>query len=367
MTNRLKFNNQSAKNRNFCLFLLAIISISLNSCKSTLPPVFFDNNYIPVKEVSISPYTSVQSRPNQDSTLAFGVAASGGGSRAQYFTLGVLMGLEKISDGKTNLLREMDYASSVSGGGYALGYYFVLKKYGVLDRYQSFFDFWKSNDHYDLLPEYIFQKTHKYQIVNVPLFESKVGYKKYLKALSHDCLQEGKVFYKDTIKPLKLSDFFSPKGTAPAQLPMYVCNGTIYNNSERLPMMPHVLSSFRINGTQSPQGNLPMASNGYGLPLLYAVTASASFPGLLPTVNFTLDSTKNILRVYDGGAVDNLGYLTLLELLNSENRVPNNKKRAVLINSSSLGKAEQLMDRKQLKLLSMFEKFALTSVKPPHF
>jgi hypothetical protein len=48
----------------------------------------------------------------------FGVALSGGGIRSATFNLGLLQGLQK-----TGLLRELDYLSTVSGGGYIGGFW----------------------------------------------------------------------------------------------------------------------------------------------------------------------------------------------------------------------------------------------------
>ena len=75
--------------------------------------------------VSLAQYKSVHTRHHKDNHLAIALAASGGGYRAANFTLGILLGLEKTHSQRlnSNLLEQVDYYSSVSGGGFGVGYY----------------------------------------------------------------------------------------------------------------------------------------------------------------------------------------------------------------------------------------------------
>ncbi len=61
------------------------------------------------------------------------VAVSGGGARAAAFTLGVLAELEKLGElvgkDKSNALDEIDYFSTVSGGGWAVGAYLANRHF----------------------------------------------------------------------------------------------------------------------------------------------------------------------------------------------------------------------------------------------
>ena len=69
-------------------------------------------------------YRSVQDRPSQDPEMAVAVAISGGGYRAANFGLGVLLALEKLPmPSGQNVLSEVDYFSTVSGGGFPVGAY----------------------------------------------------------------------------------------------------------------------------------------------------------------------------------------------------------------------------------------------------
>lgn len=76
--------------------------------------------------VDLSAYRSVQSRPGQDGSISLALAISGGGQRASNFGVGVMLALEAIAtDGpvRRNVLAEIDYFSTVSGGGLAAGAY----------------------------------------------------------------------------------------------------------------------------------------------------------------------------------------------------------------------------------------------------
>jgi hypothetical protein len=77
--------------------------------------------------IDLSQYKSPQMRVSgQDPNTAFAIAISGGGHRATNFGTGVLIELEKITNataGKSNALNEIDYFSTVSGGGLAAAAY----------------------------------------------------------------------------------------------------------------------------------------------------------------------------------------------------------------------------------------------------
>lgn len=88
--------------------------------------------------VDLTGYKSPQQRIGpQDANLALTIAISGGGFRASNFSAGVLAGLEQINppDGRSgNCLCQVDYFSTVSGGGFTAAAYF-----------SSLYDYMKSN------------------------------------------------------------------------------------------------------------------------------------------------------------------------------------------------------------------------------
>ena len=79
------------------------------------PPVLDLGNYRPVQERA----------DGQNADLAVAAAISGGGHRAANFAIGVMLALENFEIEGTgyDLLREIDYFSTVCGGGFAAGAY----------------------------------------------------------------------------------------------------------------------------------------------------------------------------------------------------------------------------------------------------
>ena len=349
------------------LFPILVIALLQLSCKSVVI-VNSDIREETVEPVKLGDYTSMQKRdPSmQDPTLAIGVSISGGGSRAQYFGLGVLMGLEEIkpahnSNGKRNLLEDIDYFSTVSGGGFAAGYFLTVKKNELAKTGQSFRNYWLSKTHADSYSEKI-----KYDAKIGSFIGS--GFNKYERSrkkpsfpdrIDRQLLQVGKALPGSTkkIEPITLGDVFKTDGNIP-QLPMLVANGTIFNNAERIPFMPHIIADLDITASRMPKEPLvsPNAryNNGFTLPLRYAIAASSAFPGLVPQVkfiaqpregtsmlkNYNPDKRPHYIRVVDGGVVDNLGYTTLIELLGND-QVSAPRKRAIIIDCSGVGNEER--------------------------
>jgi hypothetical protein len=341
---------------------LIIMTVLLNSCAETKPIIFSDNRYKPIEKVETSQYKSPQERKGQDNNNALGIAISGGGSRAQYFGLGILIGLDEIKNSEKSFLNEIDYFSTVSGGGFAAGYYLSLKKHEVLDGYTNFFDFWNSKDRKDSLQEFLFMdaKAGIFKLLKkTNQFEKNKQRKKYPAMIDYELLQYGKTFRKP-INRLSLNDFFLPvdsKGSV--TMPMFVTNGTIYNNGERLPFMPHIIDSLHIIGSLLPPEPFEI-DNGYGLPLSYAITGSAAFPGVLPMLKFSIkDKPKNVIRVIDGGAVDNLGFTTLFELLHSDKT---KKKSALVVDCGGFGKEIQEQDAGKVGVVKLLKKSLLYTV-----
>ena len=97
-------------------FSLTFIFLLITSCSIKKEGLYSYNQYTPIPKVEIDDYKSPQLRANQDAEKTIGLAISGGGSRAQYFGLGVLIGLDDIKIGECSFLNEVDYISTVSGG-----------------------------------------------------------------------------------------------------------------------------------------------------------------------------------------------------------------------------------------------------------
>ena len=118
-------------NRESALLALLFSMCLLAGCG----PTRYEPSYIyplcdrPYEEcsVNLNAYKSAQQRINgQDPALTLAVAISGGGHRAANFGAGVLLELEQITidnSPQSNVLSEIDYFSTVSGGGFAAAAY----------------------------------------------------------------------------------------------------------------------------------------------------------------------------------------------------------------------------------------------------
>ena len=345
-----------------CKIFLYLSVLLLSGCqiKNALT-IYSDINPSKIERVSLNSYADVQDRPGQNPDLSLGVAISGGGSRAQYFSLGVMMGLEELypcqstpCDTTRSFLRDVDYFSTVSGGGFAAGYYLGARKNGLMQENEMLHDFWKSDNRIKSYGEEIeYNATLANLFFNFKRYErGRIRPTSFPDLVNKQLLQAGRLnsTTRATIPSLKLSDFFIEKGKT-TYLPMLIANGTIYNNAERLPFMPHILKTLKINGSEMSHEPLCEGcttgkykkgeyNNGFSMPLKYAIAASSAFPGLIPQVKFRVED-KKFLRVVDGGAVDNLGYTTLIEVLSAENPVrSSNRKRALIIDCSGAGLQE---------------------------
>ncbi len=344
-----------------------VLSIVIAGCKSDLV-LYSDVNYDAVQAVSLDEYKSQQQRNTklQDPDVALGVAISGGGSRAEYFGLGALLGLETITNRENtmNVLGEVDYFSTISGGGLAAGYYLsFLKNVQSKKPYGSFNAFWLSPLRIDTLQEFFWQSATPLGIFAMKKYE-RGKWENMPTRLDYEVLQYDKTGNRKFKERMLLSDFFIP-GSDPnrvPKLPMLVATGTIYGNAERLPFMPHILKSLKLDFISLPNDELK-SNDPYDLPAAYAIGASASFPGILPHVKFNLiDNPDSVVRVIDGGVVENLGYGTLLELLNADKAVKNQNKKAIVIDCSGLGKPERFSKNQTLGAIELISDALLFTV-----
>lgn len=320
-----------------------------------------ESNYKPIPKVNLNYYKSPQERENQRKDLALGISISGGGSRAQYFGFGVLIGLDEVKINNT-FLREVDYFSTVSGGGFAAGYYMTLKQNNVLNDYNSLLDYWKSDVRKKELQEFLFKDAQALSILKLKRYEKNKIRKTYPKMIDYELLQYGKKYKGKKIEKLYLKNFFIPsESNLKVTMPMLVTNGTVYNNGERLPFMPHIIDSLGIIGSLMPEETFNI-EKGYGLPLNYAITGSAAFPGVLPMLKLSLkDKPNRVIRVIDGGAVDNLGFTTLFELL-SNDLVSNDNKKMLIIDCGGLGPETREQNKDRVKLFPLLKKSLLYTV-----
>lgn len=326
-------------------FLILLFQISFSQNKISL---FSEINYNSIPSVSLSDYKSVQERDKkfQNPNIALGIGISGGGSRAQFFSMGVLLGLEEIQENNSehNFLNEIDYFSTVSGGCYSAGYYLTILKNKLYHDNCTFNEFYFSKA--DAYKDYVDKSANILSLLNNSRNEKgdKVSMAQRLDAeiLQYDSSNPENP---DKFKTqMLLSDFFVPKESKNVPLlPMMVANGTAYNNGERIPFMPHIIRGLNLNSSLAPNKatialNENQINDGYNFPLTYAITASSAFPGVLPKTKFGVKDQSKILCIIDGGASDNMGYKTLMELLYNDSKVDNKNKRALFIDCMGQGK-----------------------------
>ncbi|RED24787.1 patatin-like phospholipase [Flavobacterium cutihirudinis] len=349
-------------------FLFVQIGFSQNKIN-----LFSEINYNSIPAVSLDDYKSVQERNTQfqNPNIALGIGISGGGSRAQFFSLGVLLGLEEVwkTDSNHNFLNEIDYFSTVSGGCYSAGYYLTILKNKLQYENCSFNEFYFSKA--DAYKSDVNKSATILSLLNNSRNEKgekvSMAQRLDLEVLQYDSTnpQNENKFKTQML----LSDFFIPKDSKlKPQLPIMVANGTAYNNGERFPFMPHIIRNMKINSSLAPnKASLPLdgneINNGYDFPLTYAITASSAFPGVLPKTKFGIKNQDKILCVIDGGASDNTGYETLIELLHNDSKVKDKNKKALFIDCLGQGKKAPFINDEKIRLLSLLETASLYTVQ----
>ncbi|KZN69857.1 patatin-like phospholipase family protein [Pseudoalteromonas luteoviolacea] len=251
------------------------------------------------------------------------VSISGGGARAAAFSLGVLAELEYLGRWTTapnddNAVMEIDYFSTVSGGGWGAASY-------LADRIQS--------------------GTAKYSLnERLPDIEEK-----FLKFSSENdsCLTRG--IEKHITTGIKLGQINT--NTNSPQLPYLFINTTIEANQSPFIPSPKHINYYHVSDFYAcdrgethrvtKQGNL--------LPISYAVAMSGSVPGfhyssaatnicndpILFKSSFCSRGKNNLsdLVLVDGGVYDNYGFQSALEILNSAPST--NNKTLIVIDSNA--------------------------------
>lgn len=288
-------------------------------------------------------YECVQRRPGQRNDVAVAVAISGGGMRAANFAAGVLVALERVPvrgcDGReSNLLREVDYFSTASGGGLAAASYLMhLAEYKRLHpddaagaRF-SFADGGKSEAnaaHGGRSWREALARNYQASLVRALLNPFLRGSTNRGDVLERR-LGESVVGEIDGRTPT-LGDVFVPPGTTP-RLPYWVANATVYENGAIFPFTPDMLEKYGITEYCHDEKYRPLQSS-FDMPLSVGLKASASFPVAIPTSNLKskMDRQNSTLHLMDGGVADNLGLISALRLLNQD---PAQKKVLIVIDA----------------------------------
>lgn len=251
--------------------------------------------------VDLSRYKSVHSRFKKNSDVTIALAASGGGYRAANFTLGVLLGLEQIKSRHTNrnLLSSVDYYSTVSGGGFAVGYYLT-----------------QLHNHLLIHPHDTFSLREK--LTHNPFCTDLSGYLFFGRNRGSALERKlNELIFPTATGGLTLGDIFIAKESKQSVvLPYWVTNASIYQNGALFPFAPDVLLRYHIIGYEQNQHTYSLASP-YNFPAAVGTTASASVPFVTPSTTLVSNGCMEncYLHLYDGGLTDNLGIYSALNFL----------------------------------------------------
>ncbi|MEQ8704447.1 MAG: patatin-like phospholipase family protein [Phaeodactylibacter sp.] len=309
--------------------MLLLGSLMLSSCSKTLYPdrsqFIKDGELAPT--VDLSTYKSVQLRPGQNPDLAVAIAISGGGSRAANLGVGIMLGLEDFEgQGYQNLLKEVDYLSTVSGGGFAGGAYvttlydhnrfrpnepFSFEDY-VNERIQEALAYSYAGAllRANFNPRLWFTHVDDGDALERAIDDQVLGYKNRRKELGSET------------PSIQLGDMFIPQGSdLPVQLPMHITNSSTVNTMQILPFTPDVLETYGVVGyTHRMQKQVHEFLASYTVPLSVGIKSSGSFPVLISntTLISNLSSERPFLHLFDGAMTDNTGYYTALQVLKQE-------------------------------------------------
>ncbi|MCY2931464.1 MAG: patatin-like phospholipase family protein, partial [Planctomycetota bacterium] len=317
--------------------------------------------------VDLCPYQSVQTRPGQDPAIGLALACSGGGMRAANLMAGVLLGLEelhKAPGGNANALREVDYFSTVSGGGLGVGAY--------LSSLQDFQRFGGRAQDYSLaralapaapLPPLDRQQTdpalrehlshsyaqHAWGELMAPLTLGRLHRGHFIerafddRIMGHRWREEKYAALPAASRPahngLTVGDLFPSAGEpAPAvRLPIWIPNATNLLNGAIFVFTPEQLRAYKIveytHRLQAVKADVDdpwcprdeAQARAYdefiaGFPMGAAVAVSNSFPLAIPPPVFrsVMSPEYPYLYLTDGGLADNLGVYTALRMLKTE-------------------------------------------------
>ncbi|MDB4286269.1 PDZ domain-containing protein, partial [bacterium] len=237
---------------------------------------------------------------------------------------------------KGDALKEVDYYSTVSGGGFAGGAY-IGSLYNYWYRVSSDPGFRDSGARYSLGDAFDqkIEKDLNRSYVDPMLKSFFFSMRAWFSHVDEgDALERAVDTYvlghkwrnqldKKNSSSIKLGDMFVRKEEdRQVLLPMMVANGTIYPSMAIFPFTPDILEEYEVSGythrmkkVDHEKGMDPME-----LPLSVGIKASGSFPVMIS--NTTLISNQDplyrYLHIIDGGVADNIGYKTAIEMLRQD-------------------------------------------------
>lgn len=292
-----------------------------------------------LRRLDLDKYSSVQGRAHQDPSLTLVVAISGGGLRAANFALGSLLALERIPYGdNSNLHNEIDYFSTVSGGGLAAAASTVAR---IRAR--------KSDQTFPLRasvrPDGSTLLANMRQRLGRSLalaaFRPTVFLGPQTRADNLQLLLDRTLLCPlvdqsacQSIEPhkrLTLGHIFAKPERQPT-LPYWYINATDLSTGEIIPFSPQLLARAQVRGYWH-ETNILIEKNQdyYDVPLALALRSSMNFPLLMPATRLERNGRNDFLYLTDGGESDNLGIVTATTIFSQERERPSRNQRRLLI------------------------------------
>jgi hypothetical protein len=324
------------------LFTFALCTL-LVSCSQKIVPdratLFSDAE--PSPTVDLSYYKSVQARAGQNPDIAAAMCVSGGGHRAANFAVGVMLGLEElVLEQGRDVLDEIDYLSTVSGGGFAGGAYLRSRLQhqwqGFAPEDFRFSDYVDSHIREDLSHSYT--GTLLLANFNPRLWFTRLDDGDALEKKISDlvCGYNWQEEHSDRPKSIRLGDIFVPRaGNRQVRHPMLITNSSEYLTMRIFPFTPDILKRYRVNGyVHRMHIHRKDTLDPFQVPLSTGIKASGSFPVLISNSTFYSDfhPKRSFLHLVDGAMTDNQGFTTAFEVLKQE-QTP--KKILLLVDSDS--------------------------------
>jgi len=298
--------------------------------------------------IRMDEYECVQRRGGgQDPNLAVAVAISGGGHRAGNFAAGVLLGLEAMrrpGRGNANALREVDYLSTVSGGGLAAAAYIAsLHDYiaagGSAEGYSLAAALGEGGGRAPTGPPQAadpllrghLQYNYVNDIIRGALTVATLGSwhrGDFLENSFDDHVLGGQWRRRSGAADasLRLRDVFVPRGSGRAvRLPYWGANATTYENAAIFPFAPDHLKLHKVCGythrlvkVRDRDGDPNRFA--YDAPLALGLAASGTFPVAIPAISLdsSMDPNNPYLHLLDGGLADMFGVMTAVRMLRQD-------------------------------------------------
>ncbi len=357
------------------LFTTALSACATRNLDSSRHPVQNGHLFQP-PIVNLIEYASVEARSHNDNRLALAVAISGGGQRAGNLGVGALLGLEKVAylDGENNVLQEVDYFSTVSGGGMAAAAYFssfyshaklaaesaapysfaqamqtrdeklssVCQSKRLLDFYRQTLESRPKQTTDPCLRRHLERGYHgniASALLNPKVIFTNFDRGDVLEQAFATELLAGNWLEFNGQRQMTLREVFPKASTVTSiRLPMWIANATVLENGAVFPFTPDILEIYEINEyvhrMQYVRRDTGLENENfyYDVPLSLGLTASGNFPSLIApqTLGASYDAPRNpYLHLIDGGVSDNLGIHTAISLL--ENRVNDDLKKVLIV------------------------------------